>query len=123
MYQLGWRLGGKGASGRRMSQGARIEEHGLHIWFGFYDNAFRLMREAYSELRPNARGRPARDASTRRSRGAATSIVLYDRQGDGWHGFAFNPPRNLQRPGVPRGAAHLLGDGGERLRMGNRALG
>ncbi len=48
VYQLGWRLGGKGASGR--GPGGRIEEHGLHIWLGFYENAFRLMRECYEEL-------------------------------------------------------------------------
>jgi uncharacterized protein with NAD-binding domain and iron-sulfur cluster len=28
----------------------RIEEHGLHIWFGCYDNAFAAMRKAYQEL-------------------------------------------------------------------------
>ena len=50
VYELGWRLGGKGASGRNAAVGQRIEEHGLHIWFGFYDNAFRLMRDAYEEL-------------------------------------------------------------------------
>jgi uncharacterized protein with NAD-binding domain and iron-sulfur cluster len=48
VYQLGWRLGGKGASGRGPS--GRIEEHGLHIWLGFYENAFRLLRECYAEL-------------------------------------------------------------------------
>jgi uncharacterized protein with NAD-binding domain and iron-sulfur cluster len=48
IYQLGWRLGGKGASGRGPSD--RIEEHGLHLWMGFYENAFRLMRECYAEL-------------------------------------------------------------------------
>ena len=48
VYQLGWRLGGKGASGRGPSD--RIEEHGLHLWMGFYENAFRLMRECYAEL-------------------------------------------------------------------------
>lgn len=48
VYQEGWRLGGKGASGRGASH--RIEEHGLHVWLGFYDNAFRLMRECYAEL-------------------------------------------------------------------------
>jgi uncharacterized protein with NAD-binding domain and iron-sulfur cluster len=48
VYQEGWRLGGKGASGRGPS--GRIEEHGLHIWLGFYDNAFRMMRECYAEL-------------------------------------------------------------------------
>ncbi|MBK8254818.1 MAG: NAD(P)-binding protein [Polyangiaceae bacterium] len=47
VYQMGHRLGGKGASGRGSS--GRIEEHGLHLWLGFYENAFRLMREAYAE--------------------------------------------------------------------------
>lgn len=50
LYQLGWRLGGKGASGRNREKANRIEEHGLHIWAGFYDNAFRLMRGCYQEL-------------------------------------------------------------------------
>lgn len=45
----GWRLGGKGASGRNAKQGQRIEEHGLHIFLGFYDNAFRMVRGAYAE--------------------------------------------------------------------------
>ena len=35
VYQMGWRLGGKGASGRNADIAERIEEHGLHIWFGF----------------------------------------------------------------------------------------
>jgi uncharacterized protein with NAD-binding domain and iron-sulfur cluster len=48
VYQMGWRLGGKGASGRGVA--GRIEEHGLHLWLGFYENAFRLMRQCYSEL-------------------------------------------------------------------------
>jgi uncharacterized protein with NAD-binding domain and iron-sulfur cluster len=48
VYQLGWRLGGKGASGRGPAD--RVEEHGLHLWMGFYENAFRLMRECYREL-------------------------------------------------------------------------
>jgi uncharacterized protein with NAD-binding domain and iron-sulfur cluster len=45
---MGWRLGGKGASGRGPAD--RIEEHGLHVWLGFYENAFRLLRECYQEL-------------------------------------------------------------------------
>lgn len=48
VHQLGWRLGGKGASGRGAA--ARIEEHGFHVWMGFYENAFRLMRDCYAEL-------------------------------------------------------------------------
>jgi uncharacterized protein with NAD-binding domain and iron-sulfur cluster len=54
VYQLGWRLGGQGASGRNLNMAGRIEEHGLHVWFGFYENAFRLMQRCYTEL-----GRPA----------------------------------------------------------------
>jgi uncharacterized protein with NAD-binding domain and iron-sulfur cluster len=56
VYQLGWRLGGKGASGRNLGPEAcsRIEEHGLHIWFGFYHNAFPLMRRCYEELTGDA---------------------------------------------------------------------
>jgi uncharacterized protein with NAD-binding domain and iron-sulfur cluster len=48
VYQRGWRLGGKGASSRGLH--GRIEEHGLHVWLGYYDNAFRMMREVYEEL-------------------------------------------------------------------------
>ena len=56
VYQRGARLGGKGASHRGVN--GRIEEHGLHIWLGYYDNAFRLVRECYGELdrpRPTTR--------------------------------------------------------------------
>ncbi len=50
VLQLGWRLGGKGASGRNSDAQERIEEHGLHVWGGFYENAFRIMRACYAEL-------------------------------------------------------------------------
>lgn len=56
LYQLGWRLGGKGASSRNSRIGCRIEEHGLHVWFGFYENAFALMRRVW---KPRAGGGPA----------------------------------------------------------------
>jgi uncharacterized protein with NAD-binding domain and iron-sulfur cluster len=48
VYQLGWRLGGKGAAGRGIDE--RIEEHGLHLWGGFYQNAFHMIRQCYDEL-------------------------------------------------------------------------
>jgi uncharacterized protein with NAD-binding domain and iron-sulfur cluster len=50
IYQIGWRLGGKAASGRDC--GGRIIEHGLHVWFGCYENAFELVRAAYDEWKP-----------------------------------------------------------------------
>jgi uncharacterized protein with NAD-binding domain and iron-sulfur cluster len=48
VYQRGWRLGGKGASSR--GDNGRIEEHGLHVWLGSYENAFAMLRECYGEL-------------------------------------------------------------------------
>jgi uncharacterized protein with NAD-binding domain and iron-sulfur cluster len=48
LYQEGWRLGGKGASGR--GDYGKIEEHGLHIWMGFYENAFEAIQKVYSEV-------------------------------------------------------------------------
>jgi uncharacterized protein with NAD-binding domain and iron-sulfur cluster len=49
VYQQGWRAGGKGASGRNPHFGQRIEEHGLHMFMGFYDHAFRVMDRCYQE--------------------------------------------------------------------------
>ena len=53
VYQMGWRLGGKGASGRNLSVANRIEEHGLHLWMGFYENAFDMIRQAYAYCNEN----------------------------------------------------------------------
>jgi uncharacterized protein with NAD-binding domain and iron-sulfur cluster len=52
LFQKGWRLGGKGASGRNAEIGQRIEEHGLHLWMGFYENAFAQMERCLEEIRP-----------------------------------------------------------------------
>ena len=53
VYEESWRLGGKGASGRAGADGEpgsrRIQEHGLHVWFGFYERSFRMLRAAYEE--------------------------------------------------------------------------
>jgi uncharacterized protein with NAD-binding domain and iron-sulfur cluster len=57
VYTMGWRLGGKGASGRQQDVHNRILEHGLHIWFGTYHNAIALMRRCYAELGRSA-GQP-----------------------------------------------------------------
>jgi uncharacterized protein with NAD-binding domain and iron-sulfur cluster len=52
VYQLGWRLGGKAASGRNQDaeKGKRVEEHGIHVLFGFYDNIFSILRRCYEEM-------------------------------------------------------------------------
>jgi uncharacterized protein with NAD-binding domain and iron-sulfur cluster len=80
VYQLGWRLGGKGASGRGPSD--RIEEHGLHIWLGFYENAFRLIRDCYEEL-----GRDPKTCPIARwddAFYADSHVGIADNSGPGW---------------------------------------
>src|ERR1700723_2315508 len=49
IYQMGWRLGGKGASGRNRGTSDRIQEHGIPLWMGFYENAFQMIRQVYDE--------------------------------------------------------------------------
>ncbi len=84
VYQMGWRLGGKGASGRNLQIASRIEEHGLHMWMGFYHNAFRMMQEAYAEcerykLSPGSPVETWRDAFK-----PQTAISVAERLGAGW---------------------------------------
>jgi uncharacterized protein with NAD-binding domain and iron-sulfur cluster len=79
VYQYGWRLGGKGASGR--GSHSRIEEHGLHIWLGFYENAFRLMRECYDEL---ARDESVPIHSIDQAFERASLFIVQEPRGDGW---------------------------------------
>ncbi|MFC5605438.1 FAD-dependent oxidoreductase [Variovorax soli] len=54
VHTLGWRLGGKCASGRNMVVGGRIEEHGLHVLMGCYQSAFQTIRQCYAEWQPRA---------------------------------------------------------------------
>ena len=66
VYESSWRLGGKAASVRDAD--GRILDHGLHVWLGFYENAFRMMRECYAEVGvANRSGRSRTAASTRPS--------------------------------------------------------
>lgn len=61
MYTMGWRLGGKCAAGRPSVGPERIEEHGLHAFLGFYENAFRTVREVWAAAGHSiARGDPSR---------------------------------------------------------------
>src|ERR1700747_1597885 len=53
VYQLGWRLGGKAASGR--DDLARNLEHGLHVWFGCYENTFQMLQELYAANPPGGK--------------------------------------------------------------------
>ena len=97
VYQMGWRLGGKGASGRRPD--GRIEEHGLHLWMGFYENAFRLMRECYAERHaafPHCRFADWEDAFK-----PAPDVGVADRNENGWEYWLAHFPPGKGLPGDP----------------------
>ena len=101
VYQRGWRLGGKGASSR--GEHGRIEEHGLHIWLGSYENAFALLRQCYSELDrentdPAAPIRHWFDAMI-----PADDLGLADRTDDEWLTWLGTFARNDLLPGDPDG--------------------
>ena len=98
LYQLGWRLGGKGASGRAAAD--RIEEHGLHVWMGFYEKAFRLLRECYAEL--NRDPTESRFGDWRAAFSPSPLIGIADRSHrDSWQAWmACFPPGN-GLPGDP----------------------
>ncbi len=96
VYQPGWRLGGKCASGRNLSRAGRIEEHGLHVWFGFYDNSFAMMHRVYAELgRPE--GHPL--GGVERAFIGCDDLVMSDTDDDGIHEFCVRFPRNEHVPG------------------------
>jgi uncharacterized protein with NAD-binding domain and iron-sulfur cluster len=99
VHTLGWRLGGKGASGRNASQGQRIEEHGLHIWFGFYDNAFDMIRRCYEEL-----GRPPQAPLAKWTDAfkPLNDCVQYERFDGQWVPHHFTLPPNPLVPGDHR---------------------
>lgn len=109
VYQQGWRLGGKGASGRNAALGQRIEEHGLHIWFGFYANAFKMIKQAYAALDrpPGAPLATWRDAFKQHD-----YVALSEQVGEQWHNWSIVFPT---LPGEP-------GEGGEAITLWQLAV-
>lgn len=97
VYQMGWRLGGKGASGVNRAHGNRIEEHGLHVFWGFYENAFRVMREVYGEL---ARPPSAPLADWTDAFKPHDLVVLPEKTNEGWKFRPLRAPRHGGTPGA-----------------------
>src|SRR5262249_37859416 len=96
VYQMGWRLGGKGASGRNQDKRDRIEEHGLHIWMGMYENAFRMMQECYKELARPAGSRLATWQDAFKKHNFNTMMEQVNGQ---WTPWSFTVPPNDAVPG------------------------
>jgi uncharacterized protein with NAD-binding domain and iron-sulfur cluster len=105
VYQRGWRLGGKCASGRNPEHYSRIEEHGLHVWFGFYDYAFQVMRDCYEEL-----DRPSTSplATLEKAFIPHSEVVLCGNDGGRRQLWEFYPSLNSLKPGDPADLPGLL---------------
>jgi uncharacterized protein with NAD-binding domain and iron-sulfur cluster len=92
VYQLGFRLGGKGASGVNREHHDRVEEHGLHVWMGFYENSFQVIQRCYQALQ-----RPANSplATWQDAFKPHDFVTWEDQVGDSWrHWFGPFQPRS-----------------------------
>lgn len=106
VYQRGWRLGGKGASSR--GPHGRIEEHGLHIWLGSYENAFALLRECYAELDRATSDPDAPIQTWDRALIPSDNLGMADQWGDDWQVWPGWFSRNNELPGEPRTSGREL---------------
>lgn len=91
VHTMGWRLGGKGASGRNPDINQRVEEHGLHIWFGCYDNSFTMMRQVFDEL---ARPPEAPLSSVETAFRGLNHYVFKEHINDEWKTWKIDFPQN-----------------------------
>jgi uncharacterized protein with NAD-binding domain and iron-sulfur cluster len=106
VYQRGWRLGGKGASSR--GSHGRIEEHGLHVWLGSYENAFALLRECYAELDRATTDSAAPIRDWHQALIPADTLGMADKHGDDWLVWNGGFSRNDEVPGEPDGTGREL---------------
>ncbi len=106
VYQRGWRLGGKGASSRGVH--GRIEEHGLHVWLGSYENAFALLRECYAELDREATDPTVPIRTWRDALIPADNPALAEEWGGSWQMWFGTHPVTPGLPGDPQGTGREL---------------
>ncbi len=100
IYQMGWRLGGKCASGRNSAFGDRIEEHGLHILCGFYENAFHTIRGCYEDLiKMGLRSPDAPNASWKQAFSPKDNVDLCEYIDGQWIPWTLIRSQNGRTPG------------------------
>jgi uncharacterized protein with NAD-binding domain and iron-sulfur cluster len=110
VYQMGWRIGGKGASGRQhmpnpdnpTDPNQRILEHGLHAWFGWYSNAFNQFKDCYTHL---GWGEEHRFNTWDKAFTPEDNVVVMENIGDQWMPYEVTVPAI---PGEPGGQEELL---------------
>lgn len=108
LYNHGWRIGGKCASGRNAIEGYRIQEHGLHLMLGFYDTVFRFVREAYAEWRkPDGYAfKTWEEAFSPLYQVTMMQKVDAKIGFDRWHAWNFTLPKRPGTPGDPMPIEH-----------------
>jgi uncharacterized protein with NAD-binding domain and iron-sulfur cluster len=98
IFQQGWRPGGKCAAGRSPIEGdgERIEEHGLHVFFGCYANTRIVVDRCLQELRDGPD--PYAFQSFDDAFEAVDHIVLGQSADRGWDFVELEFPRNPRAP-------------------------
>lgn len=98
IYCLGWRLGGKCATGRNPDFGNRIEEHGIHGFLGSYYNTLSMMTETY-RLLDRPKGVPL--ATFEEAFYPVDSILCWEFRDYRWVNWPITVPRNDLKPWQP----------------------
>ena len=102
VYQQGFRLGGKAATGR--GPHGRIEEHGIHVLMGWYENTFRMIRAAYRERRERGLAPRSPFQDWQHAFDRQHSMIMTSRSADdrGWESWLASFPPNDRLPGDGR---------------------
>lgn len=105
IYQMGWRLGGKCATGRGPC--GRIEEHGIHGFLGSYYNALPMMARLYEALdRPEGHKlRTFADAFRQED-----FVLMWEVEGGRWTKWPMTMPPNDLDPAKPKDVDEVAGN-------------
>lgn len=98
VYSIGWRLGGKCATGRNPDFGNRIEEHGIHGFLGCYYNTLSMMTEVY-RLLDRPKDMPL--ATFEEAFYPIDSILCWEFRDYHWVNWPLTMPRNDLKPWEP----------------------
>ncbi len=99
VYALGWRVGGKTATGRGPAR--RVEEHGIHILQGWYHNLFRTMKAVFEERErlPGIAPLPWKNWYDALERNNSTFLTEYLAAEARWANFTMIFPETAELPG------------------------